>query len=334
MNPEVPEPAAPNPAAPNPAVAAFGRRFGVAHPIANAPMAHVAGGALAAAVTRAGGLGLIGGGYGDQAWIEAQIGLAAGAPVGLGLITWAVDDRLAVIDRAGELGVTTFLFSFGRPGPAIERVRGGDGRVLCQVQSVADALDAVGAGADAIVAQGREAGGHGRDDESLHRLLPAVVEAVAPVPVLAAGGLATGADLAAAWEVGAAGVLLGTRMYATPEALDTAAAKERLVASGSGSTVRTRVFDLIRGPEWPAGHDGRAITNDLTARWHGNEVELVAELDAARERYRRAAAGQDLGERVVCAGTGLDEIGDVRPAADLVRSIARDAAAIAAQPAG
>ena len=282
-------------------------------------MAGIAGGALGAAVTRAGGLGFIGGGYGDESWIEEQLDIAADVAVGVGLITWALRDRPGLVERLVRRGVRWVWLSFGDPAPHIPVLHGAGAVAFCQVQTVAAARRAAAAGADVIVAQGQESGGHGRDNASLAELLPAVVAAVAPVPVLAAGGITTRVDRQWAIALDAAGVVVGTRLYASDEALDTDAAKVRLV--DATETCRTNVFDLVRGPVWPVGYTGRAIVNPTVARWHGRENELRADLDTTRYHYRRAVATDDTDIRVVWAGTGVSRIHEVLPAGDIVRSM-------------
>ncbi len=315
------------PAGASPAATEFCRRFEIETPVVNAPMAFIAGGALAGAVASAGGLGLLGGGYGDLGWIREQRRLAGEAQVGVGLINWVIDDRPGLVESLADDGITTFFLSFGDPSAAIGRLRGRGARIICQVQTVPEAVAAVEAGADAVVAQGHESGGHGRDNERVDDLLVTVLATVGPaVPVLAAGAMTDGSDLARVWSHGAAGVVVGTRMYATIEALDTEAAKARLVAGSGEATVRTTVFDVIRGPEWPPGYTGRSVVNATTEAWHNRIDGLRAEVDGVRHDYRRAVADDDLDRRVVWAGTGLDRIDDVRSAADLVRTITRDAA--------
>ena len=162
--------------------------------------------------------------------------------------------------------------------------------MLCQVQSVDEALRAAAGGADAIVVQGTEAGGHGRHNEGVEALVRATVDAIAGTgsPVLAAGGITTvdGVRRALGW--GAAGVMIGTRLYATTEALDVEAAKQLLVASDGCDTVRTSVFDRVRGPDWPDGYDGRALRNSLVTRWERSATEILDDLDRA---------GLDIGSR-------------------------------------
>ncbi len=312
----------------NPAAISFCGTFGVDAPIVNAPMANVAGGALAGAVASAGGLGLLGGGYGDFAWIEQQFVVADHADVGVGLISWAVQDQPDLVPRLAELGVKTFFLSFGDPSRLLDQIHHVGARSICQVQTVPEARHVASSGADAIVAQGNQAGGHGRDNEPADELAARILAGVPSMPVLIAGGKARGADLAQAWQHGAAGVVVGTAMYATNEALDTTAAKQRLVTATSNDTVRTTVFDLVRGPEWPEGYSGRSLTNDTTERWHGHEEALRADLHDQRAQYRRAAVAQDLDQRVVWAGTRVDAVDVVVPAGELTRQIIRDAAAI------
>jgi len=213
----------------------FTELFQVAHPLVLAPMGGVSGGALAAAVSEAGGLGLVGGGYGDPRWLERELQLVAGAtgkPWGVGVITWAVGEdivRLALSYRPAAV-----FLSFGDPAPFGALVKEAGIRLICQVQDVAGARQAAAAGADVIVAQGTEAGGHGSRRATLP-LVPAVADAVAPVPVLAAGGIADGRGVAAALMLGAQGAVLGTRFCATPEALWPDWAKDQLVAHGGAS---------------------------------------------------------------------------------------------------
>jgi len=310
----------------------FTHRFGLTLPIALAPMGGVAGGALAAAVARAGGLGLIGCGYGEPrvgygspAWIAEQFDLAADAPVGAGFITWSLARRPELLDLVLARGADPIFLSFGDPRPFLPRIRAAGRRVILQVTSLAEAVEAHGLGVDAIVAQGTEGGGHGTTGRALFSLLPAVVDAVSPTPVLAAGGIADGRGLAAALTLGAQGVLLGTRLFATTEALGGAATKQRLVAATGDATLRTRVFDLVRELDWPAPYTGRALANDFSARWHGREEALQAALPAELARYAAARDAGDLDTLVLFAGEGVDLVTDCPPAAEVMARIADEA---------
>lgn len=312
----------------NPAANVFCETFRLQAPLANAPMANIAGGSLAGAVATAGGLGLIGGGYGDLAWIERQVAIADHPEVGVGLITWAVEDQPDLVERLVDIGVSTFFLSFGDPAVLLGQIHKFGRRSICQVQTVADAKHAVSSGADAIVAQGNEAGGHGQDNESVDDLASRILTALPTTPLLIAGGKASGADLVGAWQQGAAGIVVGTAMYATTEALDTIAAKQRLVMATRNDTVRTTVFDVARGPEWPPGYNGRSLINETTTRWHGREEVLRADIDKQRADYRNAVATEDLSQRVIWAGTGVEAVQGVVPAAELTRQIIDDAEAV------
>src|SRR5438309_826935 len=160
----------------------------IEHPVLLAPMDLVSGGRLAAAVSHAGGLGLIGGGYGDGDWIDREWGSAGNARVGCGFITWSLAKRPEVLDRVLAHQPAAIMLSFGDPGPFAAAIRAAGARLICQVQTVAQAREAACAGADVIVAQGTEAGGHGQS-EPLFTLLPQVVDACPDIPVVAAGGI-------------------------------------------------------------------------------------------------------------------------------------------------
>ena len=306
--------------------------LGIEHPIILAPMGAATGGKLAAAVTQAGGLGLLGVGYSDADWVNREFDLAGNASIGAGFITWYLARQPRLLDVALERAPAAVMLSFGDPTPFAAAIKDAGAKLICQVQSVSQACDAAQAGADLIVAQGAEAGGHGASRGTL-ALVPAVVDAVAPIPVVAAGGIADGRGLAAALILGAAGALLGTLFYATEECLASAAAKRRLVESAGDDTVRTTVFDVARGYDWPAAYTGRAIGNDFTRRWHGREDDLQQDAAAERERYAQAAAASDMDTAVVFAGEGIDLIHDIVPAGQIVTRLVAEAEACLADAA-
>jgi nitronate monooxygenase len=299
----------------------FTEMFGLRYPIALAPMGGVAGGRLAAAVSEAGGLGLIGGGYGEPAWLRAEISLAkrhTQRPWGVGLITWSVDR--SIVELVLEFKPHAVMLSFGDPLPYSAQIRDAGCKLICQVQDLEGARRAKAAGADLIVAQGTEAGGHGGGRATLP-LVPAVVDAVAPTPVLAAGGIADGRGLAAALMLGASGALVGTRFYVSEESLAHERAKERITGAKDNATARTRVFDVARSLEWPAGITGRALRNSFLERWQGREGEAAA--DAAA--YQAAARAGDFDTAVVWAGEAVDLIRSVERAPALVAQIGDEA---------
>jgi nitronate monooxygenase len=249
--------------------------LGIEHPILLAPMDSVAGGKLAAAVSHAGGLGLIGGGYGDGPWINQEWSNAGNARVGCGFITWSLAKRPELLDSVFAHKPAAIMLSFGDPRPYATAIKSAGAILICQVQTVAQAHEAADAGADVIVAQGTEAGGHGRS-QPLFTLLPQVVDACPDIPVVAAGGIADGRGLAAAIMLGAEGILMGTRFYASQEANGHPEAKRRIVAAKGGETARSIVFDLSRQNRWPAPYTGRVLRNQHLDHWLGREDELEA----------------------------------------------------------
>jgi len=301
--------------------------FGLQHPLILAPMGGVAGGALAAAVSNAGGLGLVGGGYGDREWLRTELSVVkAGTkrPWGVGLITWSIEPD--VLDLALSYRPDAFILSFGDPRPHVPAIRKAGCRLICQVQDLAQAKLAAAAGADLIVAEGNEAGGHSGTRGTLP-FVPAAVDAVAPLPVVAAGGIADGRGLAAALALGAQGALLGTRFYASTEALGHARAKARLVAGAGDDTVRTRVFDVVRGYPWPREFPGRALRNAFVERWQGREDDLITRLENEQSAYQNAARSGDTDVAVVWAGEAIDLITSIESAAALVSRISSEAEA-------
>jgi nitronate monooxygenase len=302
-------------------------QFGLEYPVVSAPMGAVAGGRLAAAVSNAGALGLVGGGYGDPDWMRAELSIArdgTARPWGVGLITWHATHE--AVELALSYEPHAFMLSFGDPGPYVPAIKEAGCVLICQVQDIEDARAARAAGADIIVAQGTEAGGHGADRSTLP-LVPAVVDAVAPAPVLAAGGIVDGRGLAAALMLGAQGALMGTRFYAATEALGHRKAKEIIVGARGGDTRRTRIFDIVREHAWPEPYTGRAIRNSFMERWDGREDDLAAALDEEIPRFQAAASDGDVDTAMVWAGEAVDLISDISPAAELVRRIGAEAEA-------
>src|SRR6185312_15418664 len=289
----------------------------VRHPVLLAPMDTIASGALAAAVSGAGGFGIIGGGYGDEARLARDLDAAGDARVGVGFITWSMAKTPRLLDLALERKPAAIMLSFGDVAPHADKIRRAGALLICQVQSVAQARDVAAHGADAIVAQGGEAGGHGAA-RATFPLVPAVVDAAGAVPVIAAGGVADGRGLAAALMLGADGVLMGTRFLACTEAAATAAAKQRVVDATGDATIRSTLFDIVRRREWPAPYTGRALQNGFTARWRGREAELMHNLGREEAAYEEARQRGDLDIAVLHAGEAVDLIDEVLPAAEIV----------------
>jgi nitronate monooxygenase len=302
--------------------------LGIEHPVLLAPMDLVSGGKLAAAVSQAGGLGLLGGGYGDGEWVDREWDRAGNAPIGCGFITWSLARNLAtnpqVLARALAHKPVAIMLSFGDPRPFAPAIRLAGARLICQVQTVLQAREAVEAGADIIVAQGTEAGGHGMS-EPLFTLLPQVVDACPGTVVVAAGGIADGRGLAAALVLGAQGVMMGTRFYASQEANGHRDAKRRIVEAQAGQTVRSIVFDLSRGMRWPAGYTGRLLRNRHLETWLGREKELEARIEEVGRDYVAAREQGDFDIAGVIAGESCALIHDIAPAGEIVERVVAEA---------
>lgn len=299
--------------------------FGIRHPIVSAAMAGSAGGALAAAVSSGGGLGLIGAGRGERAWLDRELALVAGtaAPWGVGFLCWAAGPD--AVSRALEHGPSAVLLSFGDPAPLAAPVLAAGVPLIVMVTDLEEARRALDVGADVVVAQGTEAGGHGGGRATLP-FVPAVVDIAGDVPVLAAGGIADGRGLAAALTLGAAGVLVGTRFQATFEALEAPEVGKAIVAGTGDRTDRSTLLDIGRDSPWPSRWTGRALRNRFVDEWQGRAEELRRD-DAARAAHQEAVARGDLDHVAVWAGEAVDLITDLRPAAEVVEQLAREAEA-------
>jgi nitronate monooxygenase len=299
----------------------FTQAFGLRHPIALAPMDKVSGGRLAAAVSQAGALGMIGAGYGDADWLAEAFADAGNTPVGVGVITWAVDKNPALIDAMLDRAPRALMVSFGDASPVVADAKARGVPVLWQVQTLTQARHALTAGADVLVAQGSEAGGHGMD-RGLMTLLPAIRDLVGEDQIiLGAGGIADGRGLAAVLMLGGDGALIGTRFSASEEAAGPPKAKARMILAGGDDTVLGKVFDAARGLPWPEHFTGLVVRNAFFDLVSGAARRVG---DADRRRYA-AAADDDYDTRALIAGEALDLIGDTPPAAEIVQRIVRGA---------
>ncbi|MFZ1968704.1 MAG: nitronate monooxygenase, partial [Bradyrhizobium sp.] len=301
--------------------------LGIKHPILSAPMAIIAGSRLVRAVGDAGGFGILGGGYGDKDWLEKEtIELqASSAPFGIGFITWSLAKRAELLDIALDAKPRAIMLSFGDVRPFASRIKAAGSLLICQVQSEDMAKQALDAGADILIAQGTEAGGHGASRTTFD-IVPAVIDlAAGRVPVVAAGGIADGRGLAAMMVLGASGVLLGTRFYASVECDGAEEAKRRICAANSGETVRGVIFDVSRQIWWPAPFTARTLINDHARRWMGRETELVHNVEAVAAEYATARDAGNYDVAAVFAGGAAGLIHDIPPAAEIVERIAREA---------
>jgi enoyl-[acyl-carrier protein] reductase II len=252
--------------------------LGIRYPICQAGMGWVARSELAAAVSQAGGLGVIAAAHGSPADLRAEIRRvreATDQPFGVDILfatTRTTGDETerftdAVkgwIDVTLEERVPVIIAGLGNPGPVTAQAHAIGSKVMALCGNVKQARDHAASGVDVVIAQGHEAGGHtGRIAGFV--LVPAVVDAVAPVPVLAAGGIADGRGLVAALALGAAGIWIGTRFIATREAFGHDNYKNKIVAIDEEGTVVTRAA---------SGKPCRLIRNDFTREWDKRQAEI------------------------------------------------------------
>lgn len=318
----------------------FSRAFGLTTPIALAPMALASGGALAAACARAGALGLVGGGYGDLDWTQREYTLALEAAdtgrIGCGFITWKLDEDASALDWLLDLPPAqlprALMLSFGDPRPYAARIAAAGVPLICQIQRAGQAQLAVEAGAQVIVAQGAEAGGHGMNalnGRATFTLVPELADwlaAHAPdTLLLAAGGIADGRTLAAALALGADGALIGTRLWATAESLAPQGAKERAVATNGDGTARTAIFDILRRKNWPVPYDFRAIRNPLHQKWEGSIDALRAHPAEARALYDAGWQAGDFDAAHVTVGEAVGLVRDLPGAGGLIKRLDQQA---------
>ena len=291
-------------------------------------MALVTGGRLTAAVSDAGGLGILGGGYagalGGEPDLYKELAFVRGHQFGVGFITWALERAPQALDEALKHSPFCVFLSFGDARPFAEKIRCGGAKLICQVQSLRHVEQALAAGADAIVAQGTEAGGHGATRSTLP-FVPEVADYLAKhspkTLLLAAGGIADGRGLAAALMLGADGVLVGTRFWASAEALTPQAMTDRAERATGDDTVRTKAIDALRGVPWPREFSFRALKNKFTDEWAHREAEAAAAPGSLATVYAEARTKQDLDMVVTVAGEATGLLHDRPSAASIIESM-------------
>ena len=295
------------------------RTLGIDLPLIQAPMAGVSEGLMAAAVSKAGGLGMIGVMPGrTRADLEEQTAVAssAGRPYGIGLLAWALEKDPAPMEATLESDAALVSVSFGSFEEPLRRLQEAGKHVTTQVGTLEEARRAEAAGVDFIVARGREGGGHGRDEVGTLTLLQIVLDSV-DVPVVAAGGIATAAGLSAVLAAGAVGAWVGTAFLCCRESAFPAASRERLLAADDTATAYGRVFDVAQRAAWPREYGGRALRNGFFDEWVGREDELAADPDALDE-YAAARRRRDFDVAVVYAGQGAALLRSETTAAEVV----------------
>jgi nitronate monooxygenase len=271
-------------------------------------------------------LGLIGGGYGDKAWLEQEIQRSHNADVGMGLITWSLAKQPKLLDLVLAAKPKAVMLSFGNEEPFIRPIKDAGSVVICQVQTLEQALAAHDNGADIIIAQGCEAGGHAAIRGTIS-LVREVIDRIDTLPVVAAGGITDGRGLAAMLMLGASGVLMGTRFYVTQESLIPDEAKERAVEATGDTTIQSIVVDMLRGKDWPEQYKLRTLQNDILDQWHGREGQLAANIENERKAYDAAFAARDFDHAAVVIGEATGMLKDVQSAGSVVDEIMVEAEA-------
>ncbi|MCS6924715.1 MAG: nitronate monooxygenase [Candidatus Binatia bacterium] len=317
------------------------KQLGLSYPIFSVGFGGgMAGPELAAAVSNAGACGVLGGGGVPAAYVRhliRQLRTLTDKPFGVNIILPLLQE--GQIETCLDENIPLLVLFWGDPHPYVKEAHRHGTKVFLQVGSVEEAVAAAEAGVDAIIAQGVEAGGHVKSTTALSTIVPAVVEAVRPIPVLAAGGIANGRGIVAAFSLGAQGVSLGTRFLCSEEARVVRAYKERVVRSRAEDTVHTFLFDV----GWPnAAH--RVLRNRAIAEWEAagrpapgqrpGEGQIIGTMPLAEttvEIVRYAVLPPlsgftgDIEYMALYAGESCSLVNDIKPAAHIVRDLVREA---------
>ena len=307
-------------------------------PIVQAPIGPATNPALTAAVSNAGGLGMLAFLRRDADEIRRLISEThelTERPFGGNFILRGLEATEARLEACIESGVSVISFHWDEPYEYVDRIHAANTLVMYTVGNAEDARRAVDAGVDIIVAQGWEAGGHVRGEVATMALLPRVVDAVSPVPVISAGSIADGRGVAAALMLGADGVWVGTRFAASEEADIDPSYKERIINSSETDTLLSRVFN----GGWDAA--GRALRNSTIEMWEARgrpgdgqrpgEGEIIAQGTDGAPIVRYASIGPytgvtgDLEGLSNWAGQGVGLVNRIQPAAEIVKELAEDA---------
>ncbi|MGH2560612.1 MAG: NAD(P)H-dependent flavin oxidoreductase [Thermomicrobiales bacterium] len=299
--------------------------LGIEVPIVLAGMASYTDARLVAAVSNAGGLGLLGSVGRTPDEIVAEIDRIRGLTDRAFGVNVVIADALPEIwDAVVAARPPVVSTSWGDPGPGIDRIRAAGSKALHQVTTVAGAREAAAAGVDAIIAQGTDGGGHVGQVGTM-AIVPQVVDAAAGVPVIAAGGIVDGRGLAAALALGAEGVFVGTRFLATHEASIPEPWKAALLAAAAERAVATNIPDILwKVNPWP-GATCRVLQNRLIDNWLSRESLLAERAEEVAERVAVAREAGDFDDVPLYAGQGAGAITEMLPAAEVVRRMVEEA---------
>ena len=305
--------------------------LGIPHPIVLGGMGTATTAPLVAAVSNAGGFGTLGTSAFNAATLESEIAAIherTEKPFGVNHLLFQIKEDMFAVTLRARPDVAAFAWARKDQNLRDYFARAHDAgcKVMYMAGEVPEALRAAEAGADVLVAQGTEAGGHVVWIASLP-LVPMMVKAVAPLPVLSAGGIADGRGLAAALALGAEGVLLGTRFMATPEAPIHANFKQAIVKSDGHDTVLTEIPDLASQRVWP-GAMSRAQRNKFIERWAGREWALRQNASEVSKEVAAARAAGDIDNASLSFGQDAGLIDSIKSVKDVVAEIVTEAEAI------
>jgi nitronate monooxygenase len=275
------------------------------------------------------------------AWTQREYTLAAEllkndaashTRLGCGFITWKLDENAEALDWVLTQKPSAIMLSFGDPRPYAARIASAGSLLICQVQRLDQVPQAIEAGTSVIVAQGGEAGGHGANSlvgRSTFTLVPEIADYLAShspnTLLLAAGGVADGRGLAAALMLGADGVLIGSRLWATTESLAAQGAKTLATQTNGDGTARSEVFDILRRKNWPAPYDFRAIRNDLHRALESDMAGLKTNPEAARADYDAGVKAGDFSRAHATVGEAVGLIHDTPQAHQLIARLSEQA---------
>lgn len=305
--------------------------LGIVHPIVLGGMGGATSAPLVAATSNAGAFGTLGTSGINAAQLKAEVEAirrATPKPFGINHLLFEIDEERFAATLQARPAVVAFGWARADQDLPLffKRVHDAGCKVMHMAGEVTECLRAAEAGADVIVAQGTEAGGHVGWMASMP-LVPMVVKAVAPLPVLAAGGIANGSGLAASLALGADGVLVGTRMMATDESPIHPNFKQAIVRSDGHDTVLTEIPDIASGRVWP-GAMSRALRNRFIERWAGREWALRRDQREAAKAVLEARKNGDADNASLLIGQDAGLIDSIKPAGEIVETMVAEAEAI------
>jgi NAD(P)H-dependent flavin oxidoreductase YrpB (nitropropane dioxygenase family) len=302
--------------------------LGIVHPVVLGGMGTATTAPLVAAVSNAGGFGTLGTSAFNAATLDSEVSAIlerTGKPFGINHLLFQIQEEMFAVTLRARPAVAAFAWARKDQDlrEYFRRAHDVGSKVMYMAGEVPEALRAAEAGADILVAQGTEAGGHVGWMASLP-LVPMMVEAVKPLPVLSAGGIANGRGLAAALALGAEGVLLGTRFMATPEAPIHPNFKQAIVDSDGHDTVLTEIPDIATQRVWP-GAMSRAKRNSFIERWSGREWALRQNAREVGKQALAARAAGDIDNASLSFGQDAGLIDSIKSVKDVVYDIVTEA---------